>query len=131
LSWETETDTSFFAYFFVLRSEHCAHLGCLLNYNRNYILIVSFIQKRSNSLFHLQGNAPLPTSGILFFNCSIPSLIFSLANLRNFYLFILPDLYSAFFSCKYTFKSAVHRTLENEFTHKIHTQYVNTNHILL
>jgi len=44
-------------------------------------------------------------------------------------IIILPDLYSAFL-CKYTFKSVVHRTLKNEFTHKIHTQIVNTNHIV-
>jgi len=44
--------------------------------------------------------------------------------------YIFYQIYIAIISCKYTFKNAVHRTLKNEFTHKIHTQYVNTNHIV-
>ena len=46
------------------------------------------------------------------------------------FIYLFYQIYIALFSCKYTFKGAVYRTLENEFTHKIHTQYVNTNHIV-
>jgi len=46
----------------------------------------------------------------------------------NLFIYLFYQIYIAIFSCKYTFKSAVHRTLKNEFTHKMHTQYANTNH---